>query len=202
MYSIYDLVKKNTYITLPVSSEFWSLKRHDVLTSHIREFGFKVGAELGVSSGETFFSLLKSNPNLFLYGIDTWKLQEDNKLEDYSDDLSLDERKNIVFSQLNMFPNRCKIYEERTDEAYKHFKNDSLDFIFIDADHSYKSVKKDIELWTPKVKTTGMIFGHDVNWGDVARAVGEEFKGWFFNADNVWSSTRHHYRKSSHYEQT
>ena len=67
----------------------------------------------------------------------------------------------------------------------------SLDFIFIDADHTYESVKKDIELWTPKVKHEGIILGHDINWGDVAWAVGEYFSNFTVNGDNVWASTRY-----------
>ena len=194
--SVIELVKQNKYITFPAIVDVRTTRRYHVLNEHIREFGFKVGAELGVSSGDNFFHLLNANPNLFLYGIDTWVLQKDNKIEDYDIDekITLKQRKKTVFSKIPFYGERCKIYEERTDRAHKHFENDSLDFIFIDADHSYKSVKRDIKLWTPKVKTTGMIFGHDLNWGSVARAVGESFHHFYINADCVWASTRHHYK--------
>ena len=81
---LYDLVRSNTYITLPNHKDFWSTMRYDVLTSYINYFDLRVGVELGVSAGENFFALLQRNPNLFLYGVDTWVLQEDNVLEDYS----------------------------------------------------------------------------------------------------------------------
>jgi hypothetical protein len=194
--SVVDLVKRNIYITFPIVTNVHTTRRYDVLNAHIKEFGFRVGVELGVSAGETFFNLLDTNPNLFLYGVDTWVLQKDNEIEDYDKDekLTLEQRKKTVFPFLQFYPNRCKIYEERTDKAHEHFENDSLDFIFIDANHSYESVKKDIKLWTPKVKPTGMIFGHDLNWGSVARAVGESFHHFYINADCVWASTRHHYK--------
>ena len=194
--SVIDLVKNRINITFPTITDVRTTRRYHVLSEHIREFGFQVGAELGVSSGETFFNILDANPNLFLYGIDTWVLQKDNKIENYDEDekITLEQRKKTVFSLLPHYTNRCKIYEERTDKAHKHFENDSLDFIFIDADHSYESVKRDIKLWTPKVKTTGMIFGHDLNWGSVARAVGESFHHFYINSDCVWASTRHHYK--------
>ena len=38
-------------------------------------------------------------------------------------------------------------------EAASQFEDDSVDFVFIDADHSYESVIKDINAWLPKVKT-------------------------------------------------
>jgi len=194
--SVIDLVKNRINITFPTITDVRTTRRYHVLNEHIKEFGFKVGVELGVSAGENFFHLLNANPNLFLYGVDTWVLQKDNKIEDYNKDekITLEQRKKSVLSQLPYYPNRCKIYEERTDRAHKYFENDSLDFIFIDADHTYESVKKDIKLWTPKVKTTGMIFGHDLNWGSVARAVGESFHHFYINADCVWASTRHHYK--------
>lgn len=42
-----------------------------------------------------------------------------------------------------------------------NFENDSLDFVFIDGDHSYDSVLKDMEDWYDKVKKGGVIAGHD-----------------------------------------
>ena len=112
---LYDLVRSNTYITLPTFKDFWSIRRYDVLTAYIRDFDLQVGVELGVSAGENFFTLLRKNPNLFLYGVDTWVLQKDNLLEDYgvSDEMNLDKRKQIVDAQLPMFLNRCKIFEKR-----------------------------------------------------------------------------------------
>ncbi|MBT5491708.1 class I SAM-dependent methyltransferase, partial [bacterium] len=37
----------------------------------------------------------------------------------------------------------------------------TLDFIYIDANHTYESAKEDIQLWYPKIKVGGMISGHD-----------------------------------------
>jgi predicted O-methyltransferase YrrM len=62
-----------------------------------------------------------------------------------------------------------------TRSAYKLFKNNSIDFLFIDADHSYEGVKLDISLWEPKVVEGGVISGHDYDWEGVARAVNEMF---------------------------
>ena len=53
------------------------------------------------------------------------------------------------------------------------FPNDSLDFVFIDADHAYESVKKDLEVWYNKIKPLGIIGGHDYNNPGVKMAVDE-----------------------------
>ena len=47
------------------------------------------------------------------------------------------------------------------------FERESLDFVYIDANHSYDYVKEDIELWYPKVKSGGYLLGHDyihIDW--------------------------------------
>ena len=62
-------------------------------------------------------------------------------------------------------------------EASKKYEDNSIDFVFIDANHDYDYVKKDIEAWFPKVKTGGVIAGHDYHkhWKGVVKAVDEFF---------------------------
>jgi hypothetical protein len=60
-------------------------------------------------------------------------------------------------------------------DASKNYEDKSLDFIFIDADHSYRAVKRDIVAWYPKLKENGMIAGHDFPHRGVKKAVKEFF---------------------------
>jgi predicted O-methyltransferase YrrM len=55
------------------------------------------------------------------------------------------------------------------------FENESLDFVFIDGNHWYDYVKKDIEAWLPKIKKGGIISGHDYEENGVSTAVREIF---------------------------
>lgn len=45
--------------------------------------------------------------------------------------------------------------------AAQEFDDDSLDFVFIDADHEQSAVERDLEAYFPKVKPGGVIAGHD-----------------------------------------
>ena len=62
--------------------------------------------------------------------------------------------------------------------APKYFEDESLDFVFLDADHGYDVVKRDILSWFPKVKIGGVIAGHDYyNCNSVIRAVKDTIGG-------------------------
>ena len=62
-----------------------------------------------------------------------------------------------------------------SSDAAKEFEQESVDLVFIDANHSYESVKNDIVLWLPKVKR-GVLSGHDYSIGffGVIQAVNEK----------------------------
>lgn len=62
-----------------------------------------------------------------------------------------------------------------TREAHKLFEDNSLDFVFIDADHSYDGVMEDIKFWYPKVKQGCTFAGHDYDWTGVKAAVTDFF---------------------------
>lgn len=75
---------------------------------------------------------------------------------------------------------------EWSDKAAALYKDSSLDFVFIDAGHSYENVSADILAWLPKVKSGGFIGGHDYQSAEgVRRAVNELIPG--FDVDgNSW----------------
>lgn len=83
-----------------------------------------------------------------------------------------------------------RIMKMRTDEACKQIADGSLDFVFVDADHSYEGVKRDIADWTPKVRKGGIVFGHDYNWPTVRRAAEEAFGDVQGGPNNVWLAWR------------
>lgn len=74
-----------------------------------------------------------------------------------------------------------------TDEAVSLFEDDSLDGVFIDADHTYEAVKRDVENWLPKVRKGGILAGHDYvhTWPGVIQAVNENVSG-FITMEQCW----------------
>lgn len=127
--------------------------------------------ELGSFLGRSTRALC-DNTSGFVTAVDLWK-QEGNKLEANYDEVFLgfqDNLKEYINGKLLVFP-------KSTDNAIEFFQKNvnKFDFIFIDADHTYEQIRKDIigckELLTPN----GLISGHDFNWEGVEKAVKELF---------------------------
>ena len=53
------------------------------------------------------------------------------------------------------------------------FHNIKFDMIYIDGDHSYKSVMSDLESYYPLLNENGVLFGHDIDWHDVKNALND-----------------------------
>ena len=75
--------------------------------------------------------------------------------------------------------------------AAKDFKDKAIDFLFLDANHDYKYVLKDVNAWLPKIKKGGIFCGHDYKDGykGVKQAVDEMFVDKKINLypDSIWS---------------
>lgn len=67
------------------------------------------------------------------------------------------------------------------------FEDESIDFMFIDGDHSTEAVLRDIEIWLPKVKKGGILAGDDIGWATVRGAVEQKFGTNYESVQEVWS---------------
>lgn len=69
------------------------------------------------------------------------------------------------------------MHEGESVEMAKHFDDNSLDAVYIDAGHTYEEVVMDLVAWIPKVKPGGVICGDDygIDFPGVTAAVNEMF---------------------------
>ena len=79
---------------------------------------------------------------------------------------------------------RTLLIEGISWEAASHVLDKSIDIVFLDADHRYSSVVKDIIAWAPKVKTGGILAGHDCN-----NCIGDYNPS---HIENDWIEGKHH----------
>lgn len=94
-----------------------------------------------------------------------------------------------AFYQIHKTNPNIEVINEFSSDAKKHFSGPTFDFVYIDADHSYDSVKADILTWLTLVKCNGVISGHDYFMPEVRRAVDEIFgdKMIKYFGDSSWS---------------
>lgn len=145
----------------------------------------EIGAWLGKSS---FYLVGNHSDSCNIFIVDTWRgssdeLQSTHKIAQERD-IFIDFMKNMKIHHGKFSPIRAL-----STDASKIFDNNSLDFIFIDGDHSYAGVKSDIEMWLPKLVTNGIIAGHDYSqhFPGVIAAVNEIIgSGNFTVHDNTW----------------
>lgn len=166
--------------------------RGKFLNGVIEKYGYTVGAEIGTGHGVLGEFLLQSNPQLHLVQIGYYPKQK------ASGDSGLRAKKSWL-SRINPYMNRITVIQQPSSKAASVIENETLDFVFIDGDHSYESVLEDIQLWYPKVREGGMVSGHDYDLTrkklfGVIRAVRQYFKKDFKVAvDCVW----YHFKKDS-----
>lgn len=103
-----------------------------------------LGAEIGVQTGY-FSDKIAQFYTGFLFCIDLW----------------FDE--SVYFGAQNLLSdkNKFKLYRADSLTMAEFVSDNTLDFVYIDANHHYKECLADIEAWYPKVRSGGVISGHD-----------------------------------------
>ncbi len=156
-------------------------ERAQQLLGWLRDVDHPVGAEVGVFAGELSHRLL-SREDLTLLMVDSWKAGDGTAgLGDFHAELSQSQQDHylgVTRSVTEFAGDRARILVNTSLEAAMLIPDGTLDFVFIDADHSYEACRADILAWLPKVKPSGFLSGHDYEnpnfpqWG-VKRAVEE-----------------------------
>ena len=80
-----------------------------------------------------------------------------------------------VSTNLQKFQGRARLIREKSWLVADQFEDGSCDLVYIDGDHTYEGVVKDLAAWYPKVKKGGIICGDDIGWAGVKKAVDEFF---------------------------
>lgn len=139
--------------------------REGSLAKLYRKLGHKIGAEIGVERGIFSKRICIENPQAKLYAIDAWQVYDGYRTHVSQDKLDFFLKR----TKLRLKPYNCEVVKSFSVDASRRFEDESLDFIYLDAAHDYKSVKEDIEAWVPKVRIGGAISGHDY-YNEVGRA--------------------------------
>lgn len=129
----------------------------DDLPELFRELGYNRGAEIGVQRGLYSEVLCEGLPGADLFFVDAWKAYRGyrEKVTQAHMDRFWEE------AQQRLQPYACTIIQAFSMEAVQQFEDASLDFVYIDANHMIPWVIDDICAWRKKVRSGGIVAGHD-----------------------------------------
>lgn len=135
------------------------------------DFTDKIGIEIGVGEGNYSNSILQNTNIKKLYSIDIWELNQFNPDPVGSYNRVLERFKDYIVK------GRSECIKSNSKNALGRFQDESIDFIYIDGDHSYEGVMNDLQYYS-KLKKGGVICGHDYSdsWPGTVKAVNEFFK--------------------------
>ena len=148
---------------------------------------FSICAEIGVNEGDFSERILEIVQPKKLHLIDPWKFEDDEfyKTTPYGSEKIQDQKMlDIRFENVTKrFTTEIKkgqvvINRSTSDEILPKFDDNYFDWIYVDGNHLYEFVKKDLELCYMKIKNDGLITGddyYDGGWcqGGVKKAVDE-----------------------------
>ena len=144
----------------------------------------EVGAWFGKSTNYLAERIKESKKNIQFTTVDTWKGTDDESLHQtivaaYSGDIYYDFIDNTALS--NNY-GTFETIKDTSQNASKQFPLNSIDYIMIDAGHSYDSLIGDLKNWYHKVKPGGYISGDDYGvFSGVTQAANDFFYGQFSN---------------------
>jgi len=139
---------------MQVKSEFLELLKI------FKEHKPKVIMEIGTANGGTLFCFSKIAPeDAIIISIDLPRGPFGGGYPDWKTPFYLSFKK---WNQEVYLLRKDSHHEDTVKEVKRILKGNKVDFLFIDADHSYEGVKKDFELYRPFVKGNGIIAFHDI----------------------------------------
>lgn len=146
---------------------FININRYHI--SHITKYyNYQNYTEIGIQRGN-FLNFILKNTNLnYVYGVDSFQPCNGNQCGwSHSHNIIIDgikaqnKNKEICLNKLSSFKDRFHFINLNSIAYGTSIKDESLDMVFIDGDHSENGVLLDLEIYYKKIKKGGLIVGHD-----------------------------------------
>ena len=175
LFSLAHLIIFRAYIELIGTSESFSSfslrsnkpfrvegKRIDFLKNICSEENLRSAVEVGVKQGYFSEVILSSCSTITDFtGVDLWATQK--SYDDSANVAQTDQNSYFEESKTRLakFEGRWRLVKGDSLAVSTTFPDSSIDFIYLDARHDYRSVIDDIAAWAPKVRPGGILAGHD-----------------------------------------
>jgi hypothetical protein len=128
-----------------------------------------IAVEVGVWRGDYSRLIVGALAPTKFYGVDPYQIFEDYKDQpdpvEFANQQNLDRLHDRVVNNYRSLPG-TSLMRSTGIQAAQQFDDNSIDFVYIDGDHTYEFVSKDIAAWWPKVRAGGILSGHDYTPGN------------------------------------
>ena len=163
--------------------------------------------EVGVAYAGHAHYILQNDPVIKYLGVDPYKFGYDpndafcSDVEGYlglKGQKALDELFQGVSVSLEKYESRARIFRMESITFANSLQNESQGLVFLDDNHTYHYVNKELAAWWPKIKKMGVLCGDDYWMADVSKAVDQfvqandlkihfigknDYKTWFIQKD-------------------
>lgn len=117
-------------------------------------------AEIGVAAGSNAVDMMSHNPKSKFVLVDPYKPYFSETGREQDPKFHWEKMEELNHALINYRGRYVHVHNNSKDAA-NFFEDGLFDFVYIDGDHSREAVREDIISWLPKVKTGGMLSGHD-----------------------------------------
>lgn len=155
-------------MTLKIAEYFGVAPTGDVVTiprtrrdflGLLAALGYRRGAEIGTWEGQFAEWICQAIPGVDLTCVDPWRAYGEYR-DKKNDQARLDEAYQTTLKRLVPCPG-ARVWRMSSREAAPRVPNGSLDFVYIDGNHGRAFVDADLKVWAPKVRSGGIVAGHD-----------------------------------------
>jgi predicted O-methyltransferase YrrM len=133
----------------------------------------ELGSWTGRSAAYCVVELINRNKLGPFYCVDTWK----GEAAIAYDPATVQDLENIFKLNLTPVIEHITMLSMKSWDAADHFSDESVDFCYVDAGHSYEAVSNDLTAWWPKMRPGSLFAGDDYTKGypEVQQAVWDFF---------------------------
>lgn len=131
------------------------------LAKWLRHLNFKKGVEVGVDHGDYSKIICDINTQMKLYGVDPYTMYDEYR--EYESQEQMDAIYRFASTRMEGYvkDGNYELVRKFSMDAVTDFEDESLDFVYIDANHEGDFPYQDLVEWYRKVKKNGIIAGHD-----------------------------------------
>jgi predicted O-methyltransferase YrrM len=140
-----------------------------------RSIFVELGAWKGRSTAFMGVEIANSGKDIEFYSIDHWHGSLEEIPHRVDEDVRLGRLYEVYLENIRCVKDYVKPIRSDSTEAAQQFADQSVDFVYVDAGHTYTAVARDIAAWWPKVRLGGVLAGDDWCTRSVRTAITDFF---------------------------